>query len=166
MSKKRKPIGPRDPLLDRIPGGGDYRPYCRIAGVTGVSAHTKQLRESLLARDGNACWICGDEIPEGSITIDHIHPVSLGGETYLWNLKLAHHRCNGFRSSKVHLTPEELCAQMAERSARMVNKDRHYYICSLYKALAERYPTSRQVNAVFRQMYGNQIACAPAERAA
>jgi 5-methylcytosine-specific restriction endonuclease McrA len=109
------------------------RPYCRIMGTIGVSAHTKALRHSLVARDGIRCWICQDETPPHDRTIDHILPVSLGGKSELSNLKIAHAHCNSFRSSKVHLSAEELVAQIERRRQRDANRAKRARLRALWK---------------------------------
>ncbi len=61
----------------------------------------------LLARDGDKCSICGEEMsrkirdPEDDryITFDHVLPVSAGGRDELSNLRLAHRRCNLLRGN-------------------------------------------------------------------
>lgn len=63
------------------------------------------LITQLLARDGDACAICGrpidrkrqqpdDREDPDAVTIDHVIPVSRGGLTVISNLRLAHFRCN------------------------------------------------------------------------
>jgi 5-methylcytosine-specific restriction endonuclease McrA len=57
----------------------------------------------VFARYGRKCWICGKEITEGfgsnrqSMTIDHVVPLSQGGEHVLLNVRPAHQRCNSTR---------------------------------------------------------------------
>lgn len=66
------------------------------------------LRDRVVAelrrRDGDACWFCGDPLLFGfgarasarRVTVEHLLPVAYGGPLWaLWNLVLAHHRCNG-----------------------------------------------------------------------
>lgn len=66
--------------------------------------------ERLRKRDGENCWLCKTEIlfwPErhpdlGSVTIDHVLPVSHGGDNEDENLKLAHYICNNVRGDSVN----------------------------------------------------------------
>lgn len=53
----------------------------------------------LFGRDGSACMICGEELEEGDVTVDHIWPVSRGGNNRLENLQLAHQLCNSRRGN-------------------------------------------------------------------
>lgn len=72
--------------------------------------------EKLFFRDRGKCWICGGECDykdhkvdeSGSFivganypTIDHVYPLSKGGNHTWENVKLAHHRCNTLKSDKV-----------------------------------------------------------------
>ena len=49
------------------------------------------VRDQVLARDGNTCATCGST--EG-LQIDHIHPVANGGGPYLGNLQVLCKACN------------------------------------------------------------------------
>lgn len=82
--------------------------YANISGSDG-----RRKRKSLLRRDGNICWICGEsfdldevtgiDIHDSShpraMTLDHIITRKDGGTNKLDNLKLAHRSCNGNRSN-------------------------------------------------------------------
>lgn len=68
----------------------------------------------LMARDGEACTICGAPLdrhnrdPESAnyVTFDHITPRSRGGLDVLSNLRLAHRSCNLARGNDP-IAPEE-----------------------------------------------------------
>lgn len=62
----------------------------------------------LLARDGDACWLCGEKLDRRepdpdrnprAITFDHVVPRSGGGMSDLQNLRLAHRACNMARGN-------------------------------------------------------------------
>jgi hypothetical protein len=62
----------------------------------------------LVKRDGNKCQLCGKRMnmkgdPQHgkAPSIDHIIPISLGGEHTLRNVQLAHRKCNGVKSNKM-----------------------------------------------------------------
>lgn len=64
-------------------------------------------RGVLLLRDGDACSICGQPIdlearyPDpGCITIDHVRPLSKGGEHSYANTALAHYSCNSRKNNR------------------------------------------------------------------
>src|ERR1700677_4213717 len=66
---------------------------------------------SLRRRDGDLCHICqlpmifeyqpgGGSINPLAATVDHLQPQRYGGCMKMWNLKLAHDKCNNKRGSK------------------------------------------------------------------
>ena len=68
------------------------------------------LRESIFERDGWKCGLCGEQInPElrhpdpGFASIDHILPLSLGGDDTPANVQSAHLRCNLSKNNRVDL---------------------------------------------------------------
>ena len=50
--------------------------------------------DALLKRDGSECFFCGHAIPEEDISLEHLVPISHGGNNHLSNLALAHVKCN------------------------------------------------------------------------
>lgn len=68
------------------------------------------------------CWICRRYVDQSlprehpmSRTVDHLHPLGMGGpETDRANLRLAHRRCNTVRSN-------QLRARLRPRPAHTVN---------------------------------------------
>lgn len=67
------------------------------------SVTVEQVRISILIeRDGNICGICGLEITEGSIHVDHIIPLSKGGEHSYGNTQITHARCNLKKGASTH----------------------------------------------------------------
>lgn len=51
-------------------------------------------------RDGGRCGICGKKVASDQISIDHIIPLSLGGQHTENNVRLAHIRCNVQRGNR------------------------------------------------------------------
>lgn len=54
---------------------------------------------AVYVRDSGLCGICGDSVPVEATSIDHIIPVSLGGDDDLSNLRLTHLTCNQSRGN-------------------------------------------------------------------
>lgn len=61
----------------------------------------------VFVRDRWICWLCGDKVdkskrhPEGEApTMDHVVPLSKGGEHSYANVRLAHSRCNTMRGNR------------------------------------------------------------------
>lgn len=52
----------------------------------------------IIERDGNKCNFCKKE---SRLTIDHVYPVSKGGEDCLNNLQLLCQSCNSSKSNKL-----------------------------------------------------------------
>lgn len=74
----------------------DTRRYYAMR-AEGVSPSLWQLlRERTFQRDGHVCTYCSTT--EGPFEIDHIEPISRGGETHLGNLCVSCRTCN--RSKK------------------------------------------------------------------
>ncbi len=62
---------------------------------------TVLLRKALLKRHGNRCHWCKRPMARGSISIEHLVPLALGGDNSWENLRLAHVRCNMRRGAKM-----------------------------------------------------------------
>jgi 5-methylcytosine-specific restriction endonuclease McrA len=65
------------------------------------------FRRKVYERDRWRCHICGEKISQhlqapdpGSATLDHIHPLSLGGSHTYDNVKAAHYGCNSARGNR------------------------------------------------------------------
>jgi len=68
--------------------------------------HTMRLsKRNVFLRDEYVCQYCGHEVVEGSATLDHIHPISLGGKTTWENSTTACKPCNYKKANKTGLRP-------------------------------------------------------------
>ncbi len=68
----------------------------RSSGPSGLSSGRRQpldpnVRWSVFQRDGYACSACGSQ---SDLTVDHIHPVALGGTNDPSNLRTLCRSCN------------------------------------------------------------------------
>jgi 5-methylcytosine-specific restriction endonuclease McrA len=68
------------------------------------SCARRSKRETLLARDGSTCWICGYKLVHDApalsplrTSLDHVVEVADGGSNRNENLRLAHAVCNNVR---------------------------------------------------------------------
>ena len=71
--------------------------YLEMAKLASIQeTKTRQfIKRQLIARDGAVCAICGKPITNmKDCTIDHIVPISKGGQTTVDNCQLAHFKCN------------------------------------------------------------------------
>ena len=82
--------------------GRSRRKAARRAPLVGPAFTTREIAE----RDGWRCHLCGRLVPDRQYTaadddptIDHLIPVSEGGEHSRTNVRLAHNRCNWERQS-------------------------------------------------------------------
>lgn len=64
------------------------------------------LRRRVFNRDGKKCRYCGKT--EGAFHIDHVYPVSKGGETTFENLVVACKGCNLRKHNKVGMWPKPI----------------------------------------------------------
>lgn len=62
---------------------------------------SKSLRFEVFARDGFACQYCGQRPPDVVLEVDHIHPVSKGGQDDSMNLITSCFDCNRGKRAKV-----------------------------------------------------------------
>jgi 5-methylcytosine-specific restriction endonuclease McrA len=82
----------------------ERRRYARRRNVVVVQYDSIDIYE----RDGWICYICDQPIDpnikgshQDSASIDHIIPISLGGDDGPWNVGAAHRRCNSSKGNKL-----------------------------------------------------------------
>ena len=64
------------------------------------SGITKKIRFEVFKRDGFKCQYCGRSAPDVIVHVDHINPVSKGGDNDLMNLVTSCESCNGGKSDR------------------------------------------------------------------
>jgi 5-methylcytosine-specific restriction endonuclease McrA len=62
--------------------------------------NVSENRLRIFVRDGYKCHYCGKQLTRFSATLDHIHPVSEGGDNSEGNLVTACLHCNSRRGSQ------------------------------------------------------------------
>ena len=63
--------------------------------MANMTPRAKQSRiRRLIERDGLICQICFEPMVGGDFTLVHIVPKGAGGSNGIYNLRLAHYRCN------------------------------------------------------------------------
>ena len=60
----------------------------------------KKIIDLLVERYGNKCEMCGDQLTNDNLVVDHIFPLALGGTDDLCNLRLLCRECN-FQSANL-----------------------------------------------------------------
>jgi 5-methylcytosine-specific restriction endonuclease McrA len=46
------------------------------------------------------CWVCGGHVLPAAATLEHIRPLSEGGNSHVENLAISHELCNSQRHAK------------------------------------------------------------------
>jgi 5-methylcytosine-specific restriction endonuclease McrA len=73
----------------------------RKRALAGVAVTTVD-RERVAARDGWRCGICGGLVTRETWSLDHIVPLSKGGEHTYENVQLAHLGCNSRKGNRIN----------------------------------------------------------------
>lgn len=67
-----------------------------------IGSRRKKQLKSELWQTNKKCGICGKDLPGlDKSTLDHIVPLSKGGDCSLGNLQLAHWQCNNAKGCKI-----------------------------------------------------------------
>jgi 5-methylcytosine-specific restriction endonuclease McrA len=51
------------------------------------------------------CWLCGEPVERDAATLEHIKPLSEGGNSHIDNLAISHAGCNHKRHAKAPVIP-------------------------------------------------------------
>ena len=51
------------------------------------------------------CWVCGEHVSPEASTLEHIQPLSEGGNSHVENLAISHDLCNNQRHARGTVTP-------------------------------------------------------------
>lgn len=62
-------------------------------------AYSKEERKIIYNKSGGRCELCGQRLLFEDITLDHIVPLSMGGEDSMENLQAVCYACNQFKSN-------------------------------------------------------------------
>jgi 5-methylcytosine-specific restriction endonuclease McrA len=63
-------------------------------------------RKVVYERDGGVCGVCGLSVAKREMSLDHIRPLSKGGEHSYRNIQLTHGRCNSSKGATFALLAE------------------------------------------------------------
>ena len=130
--------------------------------------------ETLVRRDNNICWICGEQcdlsdkrIVNGTIivgdtypSIDHLLPIARGGRHEWENIRLAHKGCNSLRGATLCDSIDEMTKEEARKYARQICQNKKEVIQYLNGVEYARYESTAQASRItgFKQK-GIQNAC-------
>lgn len=95
---------PEDPECEQCNWTREYAVSVKnpffVPPVYEVAAVPNRLRFQVLKRDGFTCQYCGKQPRNGAILeVDHVLPVSRGGQTVMANLRTACKHCNSGKSN-------------------------------------------------------------------
>lgn len=79
----------------------------------------KNLRKSVIERDGYYCVYCDDDLKDQEIHLDHIIPESRGGTTTRDNLQVTCRKCN---LSKGTLSEAEFTDRLRTRALNILSR--------------------------------------------
>lgn len=65
-------------------------------------SHSKEERNIIYNKSGGRCELCGQRLLFEEMTLDHIIPLSMGGEDSMENLQATCYTCNQFKSNLLH----------------------------------------------------------------
>ena len=75
---------------------------CRLTRFDRMLTHAVRFnRKNLFARDGYQCQYCGQKPPSNRLSLDHVVPRSLGGQTTWENIVTSCIRCNTRKANKL-----------------------------------------------------------------
>lgn len=72
---------------------------CTLLAMSKLS-HTRDKIYKTVARQMHGvvpCWVCGKHVLPAAATLEHIKPLSEGGNSHLENLAISHDVCNNQR---------------------------------------------------------------------
>jgi len=63
------------------------------------------------------CWVCGEHVLPAAATLEHIVPLSEGGNSHQTNLAISHEVCNGQRHAKGRVIEAQAAPGQVARAA-------------------------------------------------
>lgn len=64
-------------------------------------ARAAEIRDEIIQMNGLTCHICGEDVEEDDVHVDHIVPLSRGGDSDFRNLGVAHSTCNLRKGARI-----------------------------------------------------------------
>jgi 5-methylcytosine-specific restriction endonuclease McrA len=83
-------------------------------------ARARELRASQWwknRRGGGVCYYCGQRVPVGELTMDHVVPIARGGRSVRSNVVPCCKRCNNHKRSQLPSEWQEYLDALAARGA-------------------------------------------------
>lgn len=80
--------------------------------------HTRDKIYKTIARQLHGvvpCWVCGEHVLPGAATLEHILPLSEGGNSHAANLAISHELCNNQRHALGRVSASAVSAGRVQR---------------------------------------------------
>ncbi|MBC7608987.1 MAG: HNH endonuclease [Polaromonas sp.] len=81
-------------------------------------SHTRDKIYKTVARQLHGvvpCWVCGEHVLPAAATLEHILPLSEGGNSHASNLAISHELCNNQRHASAQLAASPAMAGRVQR---------------------------------------------------
>ena len=88
----------RDP--ERYREKGNVQNHVNRAKAAGIATIERVSYAEVIRRGNGLCGICKEAVAAGEESLDHIIPLSKGGEHVYENCQLAHRRCNSSKGTR------------------------------------------------------------------
>lgn len=95
-------------------------------------SHTRDKIYKIVARQMHGvvpCWVCGVHVLPGAATLEHIKPLSEGGNSHVENLAISHEFCNNQRHATTPLTPSQTLLGKVQPRSAIVPSDAEQEAC-------------------------------------
>lgn len=133
-----------------------YRTLYRVFYLTDMrKTISKRIRFEVFKRDKFTCQYCGESAPKVVLNIDHIHPVSKGGDNNILNLVTACFDCNSGKKDKVLSDDSAISRQKAQLDIIQEKRAQITMMAQWQKELvANEHKTIQIVEDVIRDLMG------------
>lgn len=121
------------PVLARVPFAGVLPEKRMRAKRKKIS---KTTRFEIFKRDKFTCQYCGKQAPNTVLVIDHIHPVSKGGEEILLNYTTSCDTCNSGKGARILADDSIVLKQRAEVQLLAEQREQVEMMLAWHKSLA------------------------------
>ena len=88
-------------------------------------AHTRLKMYKTVARQLHGlvpCWVCGEHVLSEAATLEHIQPLSEGGNSHADNLAISHELCNNQRHALGHVPASSTLEGSVQRRKPLKSK--------------------------------------------
>lgn len=110
--------------LQKFPAKNEIRSLYP-SGIKATQTPTRLMLLAKVSLCNGLCYICGNDIEPGTLSIDHVHPFKYSGTNDSWNLMPSHRRCNIKKRANLDypIARPDLVARCME--VRLVNERKH-----------------------------------------